>query len=36
MLLIQAHVVDLDLRACDPGTEITMTFDLSPPQADDQ
>jgi anti-sigma regulatory factor (Ser/Thr protein kinase) len=30
MLLIQAHVVDLDVRACDPGTEVTMTFDLSP------
>jgi hypothetical protein len=29
MLLIQAHVVDLDIRACDPGTEVTMTFDLS-------
>jgi anti-sigma regulatory factor (Ser/Thr protein kinase) len=29
MLLIQAHVVDLDVRACDPGTEVTMTFDLS-------
>ena len=28
MLLIQAHVVDLDVRACDPGTEVTMTFDL--------
>jgi len=31
VLLIQAHVVDLDVRASDPGTEITMTFDLSPP-----
>lgn len=31
MLLIQAHVVDLDVRACDPGTEVTMTFDLSSP-----
>ena len=29
MLLIQAHVVDLDVRACDPGTEVTMTFELS-------
>jgi anti-sigma regulatory factor (Ser/Thr protein kinase) len=29
MLLIKAHVVDLDVRTCDPGTEITMTFDLS-------
>lgn len=29
MLLIQAHVVDLHVRACDPGTEVTMTFDLS-------
>jgi serine/threonine-protein kinase RsbW len=30
MLLIKAHTVDLDVRACDPGTEVTMTFDLSP------
>ena len=29
MLLIQAHVVDLEVRACEPGTEVTMTFDLS-------
>jgi len=29
MLLIQAHVVDMDVRACDPGTEVTMTFELS-------
>ena len=27
--LIEAHVVDLDVRDCDPGTEVTMTFDLS-------
>lgn len=30
MLLIQAHVADLEVRACEPGTEVTMTFDLSP------
>jgi anti-sigma regulatory factor (Ser/Thr protein kinase) len=29
MLLIKAHVVDLFVRDCDPGTEVTMTFDLS-------
>jgi serine/threonine-protein kinase RsbW len=29
MLLIQAHVVDLEVRACEPGTEVSMTFDLS-------
>lgn len=29
MLLIQAHVVDLDVRACEPGTEVTMTFELA-------
>ena len=29
MLLIKAHAVDLDVRDCDPGTEVTMTFDLS-------
>lgn len=29
MLLINAHAVDLDVRDCDPGTEVTMTFDLS-------
>lgn len=29
ILLIKAHVVDLDVRSCDPGTEVTMTFDLS-------
>ena len=29
MLLIEAHVVDLDVRHCDPGTEVAMTFDLS-------
>ena len=29
MLLIKAHVVDLAVRDCDPGTEVTMTFDLA-------
>ena len=29
MLLIKAHVVDLDVQHCDPGTEVAMTFDLS-------
>lgn len=29
MLLIEAHVVDLAVRDCDPGTEVTMTFDLA-------
>lgn len=29
LLLIEAHVVDLDVRHCDPGTEVAMTFDLS-------
>lgn len=29
MLLIKAHAVDLDVRDCDPGTEVTMTFELS-------
>ena len=28
MLLIKAHVVDLAVRDCDPGTEVTMTFNL--------
>ena len=30
MLLIKAHVAGLDVRDCAPGTEVTMTFDLSP------
>ena len=29
LLLIEAHVVDLDVRHCDPGTEVAMMFDLS-------
>lgn len=29
MLLIKAHAVDLAVRDCDPGTEVTMTFDLA-------
>jgi anti-sigma regulatory factor (Ser/Thr protein kinase) len=29
LLLIEANVVDLDVRECEPGTEVTMTFDLS-------
>ena len=29
MLLIRAHVVDLAVRDRDPGTEVTMTFDLA-------
>ena len=29
MLLIKEHVVRLDFRDCNPGTEVTMTFDLS-------
>jgi anti-sigma regulatory factor (Ser/Thr protein kinase) len=29
MLLIKAHVVDLTVCDCDPGTEVTMTFDLA-------
>jgi anti-sigma regulatory factor (Ser/Thr protein kinase) len=29
MLLIKEHVVSLDIRDCDPGTEVTMTFDLA-------
>jgi serine/threonine-protein kinase RsbW len=31
MLLIRAHAVGLEVRDCDPGTEVTMTFDLSAP-----
>jgi serine/threonine-protein kinase RsbW len=31
MLLIKAHVVDLAVRDCHPGTEVTMMFDLSEP-----
>jgi anti-sigma regulatory factor (Ser/Thr protein kinase) len=29
MLLIKAHVAYLDVRDCDPGTEVSMTFELS-------
>ncbi|HEY7259673.1 MAG TPA: ATP-binding protein [Gaiellales bacterium] len=35
MLLIKAHAVDLDVRACDPGTEVTMTFELLAGEAAD-
>jgi len=31
MLLIKAHVVDLQVRDRNPGTEVAMTFDLSQP-----
>lgn len=31
MLLIKAHVVDLQVHDRHPGTEVEMTFDLSPP-----
>jgi anti-sigma regulatory factor (Ser/Thr protein kinase) len=30
LMLIEAHVIALDVRECEPGTEVTMTFDLSP------
>jgi len=29
LMLIEAHAVDLDVRECEPGTEVAMTFDLS-------
>jgi serine/threonine-protein kinase RsbW len=29
MLLIKAHVIELDVRDCHPGTAVTMTFDLA-------
>jgi anti-sigma regulatory factor (Ser/Thr protein kinase) len=32
MLLIKAHAVSIQIRDCDPGTEVAMTFDLSAPQ----
>jgi hypothetical protein len=31
MLLIKAHVVDLQVTDRNPGTEVAMTFDLSQP-----
>ena len=29
LMLIEAHAVDLDVRECEPGTEVAMSFDLS-------
>ena len=31
MFLIKAHSIDLAVRACNPGTEVAMTFELSAP-----